>query len=118
MSDNHDLPRFFAAVHPRYRVPHRAEIAVGLVVAIGAALVDLRSALGFSSFAVLNYYAIANFSAWTLRPADRKWPRWLAGTGFLGCILLAFSLPLSSIIGGCALFIIGGVVYAIMERVR
>ena len=30
---------------------------------------DLRGAIGFSSFAVLTYYAIANASAWTLPPA-------------------------------------------------
>jgi APA family basic amino acid/polyamine antiporter len=31
-----------------------------------AAVVDVRGAIGFSSFAVLLYYAIANASAWTL----------------------------------------------------
>jgi APA family basic amino acid/polyamine antiporter len=34
-----------------------------MVVAIAVALVDLRSAIGFSSLAVLVYYAIANASA-------------------------------------------------------
>jgi basic amino acid/polyamine antiporter, APA family len=52
MAANRDLPAFLAAVHPRYRVPHRAELAVGLIVASVAAVVDIRSAIGFSSFAV------------------------------------------------------------------
>ena len=30
------------------------------------ATADVRSAIGFSSFAVLTYYAVANASAWTL----------------------------------------------------
>ena len=36
---------------------------------------DLRGAIGFSSFCVLAYYAIANASAWTLPPSQRRWPR-------------------------------------------
>ena len=55
-----------AAVHPRHQVPHRAELAVGAVVAVLAATADLRGAIGFSSFGVLAYYAVANASAWTL----------------------------------------------------
>ena len=41
-------------------MPHRAELAVGAVVAVLAATVDMRGAIGFSSFGVLAYYAIAN----------------------------------------------------------
>ncbi|MEU9983906.1 APC family permease [Streptomyces sp. NPDC050856] len=63
--DGH-LPRTLAAVHPRFRVPHHAETAVGAVVAVVAATADVREAIGFSSFGVLVYYAIANASAWTL----------------------------------------------------
>ena len=33
MARHRDLPRWLAAVHPRYRVPHRAEIALAVVVA-------------------------------------------------------------------------------------
>ena len=72
MAAKGDLPRFLDAVHPRRRVPHRAELAVGGLVAIAAAAADLRSAIGFSSFTVLGYYAIANASAWTLAPDQRR----------------------------------------------
>ncbi|OXM59121.1 APC family permease, partial [Amycolatopsis sp. KNN50.9b] len=68
--DGH-LPGALAAVHPRFRVPHRAEAAVGAVVAVLAATVDVRGAIGFSSFGVLAYYAVANASAWTLSAAPR-----------------------------------------------
>ena len=66
MARDRHLPHALAAVHPRFGSPHRAEIAVGVVVAVAAAVVDVRDAIGFSSFAVLLYYAIANASAWTL----------------------------------------------------
>ncbi|MCQ0024217.1 amino acid permease, partial [Streptomyces somaliensis DSM 40738] len=109
--DGH-LPRAFAAVHPRFRVPHRAELGVGLVVAVVAATADLRGAIGFSSFGVLVYYAIANASAWTLtgRPSS---VRPLAACGLAGCLVLAFSLPPSSVLTGTGVLAAGAVLYAV-----
>jgi APA family basic amino acid/polyamine antiporter len=101
--DGH-LPTALAAVHPRFGVPHRAEVAVGVVVAILVACVDLRGAIGFSSFAVLTYYAIANASAWTLRTG-----RMVAAVGLAGCVVLAFSLPLWSVVIGCGVLAIGAI---------
>lgn len=109
--DGH-LPRAFAAVHPRFRVPHRAELAVGLVVAVVAATSDLRSAIGFSSFGVLVYYAIANASAWTLTERTRT-VRLLAACGLAGCLALAFSLPPSSVLAGTGVLAAGAVLYAV-----
>ncbi len=111
MAANRDLPAFFAAVHPRYRVPHRAELAVGAIVATIAAVADLRSAIGFSSFAVLTYYGIANAAAWTLAPEERRWPRALAALGLLGCATLASTLPVLSVAAGAALLSLGALVY-------
>ena len=37
MARHHDLPGWLAAVHPRYRVPHHAEIALAVVVCVLAA---------------------------------------------------------------------------------
>jgi APA family basic amino acid/polyamine antiporter len=110
MASNGEMPRALAAVHPRYRVPHRAELAVGAVVAVIVALADVRGAIGFSSFAVLVYYAIANVSAW------RQQRRWQAIVGLLGCLVLAGSLPLVSIGGGAALFTVGALVYWLTSR--
>jgi APA family basic amino acid/polyamine antiporter len=107
MSANRDLPTFLAAVHPRYQVPHRAELTVGLIVASVAAVADIRSAIGFSSFAVLTYYAITNAAAWTLSPDERRWPRALSGLGLLGCVTLAFTLPPASVVGGVLLLALG-----------
>ena len=113
--DGH-LPRRLAVVHPRYKVPYRTELILGVVVAILAATVDVRSAIGFSSFGVLTYYAIANASASTLSAAEhRPWPP-LPILGMLGCAILAFSLPTSSIIPGLIVLILGAAAYAITKR--
>ncbi|MET8504301.1 amino acid permease [Streptomyces sp. NPDC004787] len=106
--DGH-LPATLAAVHPRFRVPHHAELAVGAVVAVVVALVDVRGAIGFSSFGVLVYYAIANASAWTLGRRDRP----LAVLGLAGCAALAFSLPPASVLAGLGVLAVGVVAHAV-----
>jgi APA family basic amino acid/polyamine antiporter len=102
--DGH-LPRPLASIHPRFGVPHRAEIAVGAVVAVVAAVADVRAAIGFSSFAVLVYYGIANASAWTLGM------RAIPALGFAGCLLLAVFLPVSSVLIGAAVLALGTGIY-------
>ncbi|MER7840234.1 amino acid permease [Streptomyces sp. NPDC096040] len=112
--DGH-LPRALAAVHPRFQVPHRAELAVGAVVAVAAATVDVRGAIGFSSFGVLAYYAVANASAWTLDPAPRA--RVVPVIGLLGCAALAFALPVVSVAAGAAVLAVGALAYAVRRWV-
>jgi basic amino acid/polyamine antiporter, APA family len=99
------FPRGLAAVHPRHRVPHRAELAAGLIIAALAATTDLRGAIGFSSFGVLLYYAVANASAFTLGR------RAIPVLGLVGCLVLAFSLPWPSVVAGIAVVLIGAIVY-------
>lgn len=113
MAARGDLPRALAVVHPVHRVPHRAELLVGAIVAVAAAMADLRTAIGFSSFAVLHYYAIANAAAWTLPAHERRWPRWLAGAGVGGCLLLAVSLPPVSVVGGAGVLLLGVLVHGL-----
>jgi basic amino acid/polyamine antiporter, APA family len=110
--DGH-LPRSLAAVHPRHEVPHRAELTVGLVVAVLAATVDLRGAIGFSSFGVLLYYAVANASALTLPRTDRLVPV----AGVAGCLLLAVTLPWRSALAGAAVVAVGAGLYAARRTV-
>ncbi|MEU7642957.1 APC family permease [Streptomyces sp. NPDC039016] len=113
MARDRHLPHHLAAVHPKFKVPHRAEIAVGVVVAAVAATADIRAAIGFSSFGVLVYYAIANASAWTLTPAEGRPARIIPAVGLTGCLVLAFALPLTSVAAGAAVLAVGAAVYAV-----
>ncbi|WP_340556692.1 APC family permease [Streptomyces sp. GSL17-111] len=113
MARDRHLPHALAAVHPRFQVPHRAELVVGAVVAVLAATADLQAAIGFSSFGVLVYYAVANASAWTLGAQEGRPARIVPVVGLTGCLLLAFSLPLSSVASGAAVLGAGAAVYAI-----
>ncbi|WP_036457569.1 APC family permease [Mycobacterium sp. UM_WGJ] len=116
MARDRYLPGYLTAVHPRFGVPHRAEIAVGLVVAVLAATTDIRGAIGFSSFAVLVYYAVANAAAWTLSPAEGRPPRLIPIIGSVGCIVVAFALPVSSVLAGLAVLGAGIATYGVHRR--
>lgn len=107
MAREGDLPRWLDAVHPRHHVPHRAEIALALVVGLLILTTDLRGALGFSSFGVLVYYAIANASAFTQPAADRRWPRALNVLGLVGCLVLIATLPPAAVLAGVLVFAVG-----------
>jgi len=107
MARNRDIPGWFAAVHPRFRVPYRAELVLGAIVCVLIAVTDLRGAIGFSSFGVLLYYLIANASAWTQDRAHRRYSRVLAAAGAVGCVVLVAALPVGSIVAGLLVLAIG-----------
>jgi APA family basic amino acid/polyamine antiporter len=111
MARRRDLPGFLGAVHPRYRVPHRAEIAVAVAVVVLVSVGDLRGAIGFSSMTVLVYYAIANASALTLGR------RAIPVVGLAGCLVLVATLPWRSTVTGLAVLAVGALGYALRRRV-
>jgi APA family basic amino acid/polyamine antiporter len=113
MARDRHLPHVLAAVHPRFKVPHRAELLVGAVVVMLAATADVRGAIGFSSFGVLVYYAFANASAWTLTPDENRPPRIVPALGLAGCLLLAFTLPAASVAWGTMVLAAGIAAYGI-----
>ena len=107
MARRADLPPWLAAVHPRHEVPHRAEVAVAVVVSVLVLTVDLRDAIGFSSFGVLLYYLIANLAAFTQSPEQRRFPRWLQVVGAAGCLLLVATLPWHAVLAGLLVYGVG-----------
>jgi len=116
MARNGDLPRWLASVHPRYRVPDHAELAVASAVVILVLTTDLRNAIGFSSFGVLLYYAVANASAYTQPSERRRWPKALNVVGLAGCLVLVVTLPWSALVAGAAVIAIGVAGRAIVRR--
>jgi APA family basic amino acid/polyamine antiporter len=118
MARNRDLPPWLAAVHPRFRVPHRAGLALAVLVSGIVLAADVREVIGFSSAGVLLYYAIANAAALTQPPADRRWPRWLHALGLLGCVVLVVTLPLGSLLAGAAVILAGVAARLVVLRRR
>ena len=115
MAADKKLPSYLAKVHPTHKVPYLAEITVGLILIVVVLTADIRSAIGFSSFTVLLYYAVTNMAAYTLNKSERMFNRNLAVLGFIGCVVLSFTLPLSSVIAGSFVMAIGLVIYFIQK---
>jgi len=107
MARERDLPGWLDSVDERHRVPDHAQVAVGVAVVALVLVADLRGAIGFSSFGVLLYYAVANLSALRQPPEQRRWPRALQVLGLAGCLVLAVTLPLGSVLAGAAVLAVG-----------
>lgn len=107
MAREGDLPRWLAAVHPKFKVPHRAELVLAVIVVVLVLTVDLRGAIGFSSFGVLLYYFVANASALRQGREVRRYPRALQVLGAVGCLTLVVTLPVMATVVGVAVLAIG-----------
>lgn len=118
MAREGDLPRLLAAVHPRYSVPHRAELALGVIVVVVVLVADLRGAIAFSSFGVLLYYFVANLAAFRQDAPQRRFPRWLQVLGMIGCLVLVVTLPPVGIAVGVLVLAIGLAGRLLVRRLR
>jgi APA family basic amino acid/polyamine antiporter len=98
MARERDLPRPLARIGGKHTVPYVAELAVAAVVILLLLTTDVMTVVGFSSFGVLVYYAVANASAYTLGSHPGYAPKWLNAVGFGACLLLAFTLPPASVL--------------------
>lgn len=118
MARERDLPGWLSAVHPVHGVPYRAELLLGAVVVILVLTMDLRGAIGFSSFGVLLYYFVANVCAYTQGREARLYPTVVQIIGALLCLVLVATLPLSSILGGVLLVAVGVLYRVLVVRHR
>ncbi|MDQ0869262.1 APA family basic amino acid/polyamine antiporter [Arthrobacter sp. V1I9] len=118
MARERDLPRPLARVGGKHTVPYVAEVAVAAVVILLLLTADVMTVVGFSSFGVLVYYAVANASAYTLKPHPGYAPKWLNAVGFVACLLLAFTLPPASVLTMTAVLAIGVAGRLLVLRLR
>jgi APA family basic amino acid/polyamine antiporter len=58
------------------------------------------------------YYAIANAVALTLTAEEHRPVRPVPLFGLLGCLVLAGTLPVTSVVAGAAVIAVGALVYA------
>ncbi|MFE7631723.1 APC family permease [Kocuria sp. NPDC057446] len=107
MARERDLPGPLGAVSQRHRVPWAAELAVAGLVVVLVLVGDVRTVIGFSSFGVLVYYALANLSALTLEQRPGWAPRAVNVLGLAGCLVLALTLPWPSVLTMLGVFAVG-----------
>lgn len=107
MARESDLPRLLARIDPVHRVPRRAQLTAGGIVALVVLLTDLHGVIGFSSFGVLLYYAVANLAAFSRYRSGSLRRRATAAGGTAGCLLLVLTLPPASSAVGVAVLAAG-----------
>lgn len=118
MARERDLPAPLARVGGKHTVPFVAELAVAAVVIFLLLTTNVMTVVGFSSFGVLIYYAVTNAAAYTLAEHPAHGPRWLNVAGFIGCLLLAFTLPPVSVMGMATVLAAGAAGRFLVLRLR
>ncbi|MDR6505886.1 APC family permease [Arthrobacter oryzae] len=118
MARERDLPSPLARVGGPHTVPFLAELSVAAAVIVLLLTTDVLTVVGFSSFGVLVYYAVTNAAAFTLAERPGSAPRWLNAAGFVGCLVLAVTLPFASVAGMAAVLAAGVAGRFLMLRLR
>ncbi|MFI5073792.1 MAG: APC family permease [Actinomycetales bacterium] len=118
MARERDLPAVLATVDERHGVPQAAQAAVCAVVVLLVVAFDVRAVIGFSSFGVLVYYAVANAAAVTQDATHRRWPRGLHLLGIVGCVVLVVTLPWAAVAVGVGVFAVGVLGRVLAQRLR
>jgi basic amino acid/polyamine antiporter, APA family len=97
MALDRELPKFFSK-KLKNGTPYVAEITVAILIVSLVLSGSVLISLSISSFAVLLYYAIVNFSAFRQPAAESARPKILNLLGVALCLLLALSVPLEGLV--------------------
>ena len=98
--------------------PWRSVLMVGVIAILVAGLAPFGTAVAISSFGTLLYYTVTNLSALRLTRDQRRFPKWLALAGLVGCLGLAFSLSLLDVSLGLIILAIGLTYHTLKLRVN
>jgi APA family basic amino acid/polyamine antiporter len=97
MARGGDLPGLLAWIWPRTSAPVAAEVAVAVIGAAAALLLDPVLLIGASACAVLGYYAMIHLSSLRAPVGSPIW-RVIAVAGLAGCAVLSLTAPLPSLL--------------------
>jgi APA family basic amino acid/polyamine antiporter len=98
MAKDRELPRFIGLRSKRFNSPWVADL---VILGIATALLvsgEITWTIGISSFAVLVYYAIANFAAFRQLSPKQPVARFLALIGAALCLAVGFCVPFESLL--------------------
>ncbi len=113
-----DMPAALARLDRHGRTPVWAVAVVGATV-VGLTLTgDVRLTWTFSAFNVLLYYALTNAAALRLPAEQRIYPRWVAVTGLVACLLLVVFVDARVWLVGAGVIIVGVAAHRLRQRLR
>lgn len=112
-----DVPPLFARLTRAGEAPAPAIIGVGIAIAALVLLGSIETVWAFSAFTVLVYYGITNLAALRLPRDQRRYPRAVALAGLVGCLFLAFWVPVAIWLTGLALIAAGLLWHALAQHI-
>lgn len=117
MGEAHELPVWLGEVHPRFKVPRHAVLAIALVTFVLVLAFDLRQILPLASFYLLVWFAITHYSALQLSSEQRLTSPFFSWFGLAGCFaLLPFIQPLLLVIGALTLALMFGARFVVRRE--
>lgn len=90
MARRGEMPAAFDEISEVTSSPTRAVWAVGGFIAALVLIGDIKTTWSFSALTVLVYYGTTNLAALRLPDEARRYPQWVAATGLVSCVGLAF----------------------------
>lgn len=109
MARNNDAPKTFGVVDCESGVPRNAVLAAGIASALLTLLGDLALVASVSSFAMLAYYAAANYAA--IKMKARQLSKLVSAAGLVSCFALMTFLSQQSLIIGAFAVLCGAAYY-------
>ena len=116
--------KFFGAVHPRFRTPHKATILTGTFCAVAASFFPLEGLSHMVNIGTLFAFVVVCGSVWLMRRANPTAERpfrspavWLvAPGGILMCLILMASLPSETWLRLLVWLVVGLSIYILYGR--
>jgi APA family basic amino acid/polyamine antiporter len=117
-------PRFFGAIHPRFRTPYKATLATGLFVGAATAFLPIDLLVNLAIMGTLLAFVIVCAAIPIMRrthpeverPFRVPWVPLIPILGVLSCLLLMFSLPSENWLRLLLWFLVGMAIYALYGR--
>src|SRR2546430_241496 len=117
MGKERELPAWLGVVHPRFRSPHHAVIALGVACTALVLFLDLRPVLAVANFFTLVWYGIVVSNALMLPKGQHLVWRVVSWLGLAGCVALLASLPTwAPVTGGTTLAALVALRWAAQRR--
>jgi basic amino acid/polyamine antiporter, APA family len=110
MARQRDLPGALSFVWSRTHTPVVAEATFAVIGILAVLVLDPTTLIGYSSCAVLGYYAVAHVSALRQSNEQRWLPRWVSVAGLVGCAVLALSVPWPAIVVAACVVVVANLV--------
>lgn len=118
MAEDGEIPRIIGLRGKRFNSPWVADL---VILTIATALIlsgDIAWTIGVSSFAVLIYYAIANFAALRQLPKNQPVNRVLAILGAALCLGVGFFVPIESLLVASGMLVLAMGLRASLIKIR